>query len=541
MLEKTLKLSKHFIVRNYPLIIAVVLYCFFTIPALFHPHHSMHNLEPYPDGLLYVLSAESFATTGKLALKTAYSSISPWVPPLYPIILSLGFLFTSNPNVFLVVNVALGVVTISILNQIARHVTKSSVFQLLLLLLWLSHPVFVWLPSLPMSENLALPLITALFGVIFILKQRRLLLFAVVLNILLLLTRFSVVGISFVTIGLAILAQLKMKKSLTMLAGMGILIFIIFELVMRLQHSSAFSHIYSFVELLTSNSNIYSLRFILPNTIKYLNGLLLHKGQFLWQANTATSFAFVVASFWSVYSSVKDGNKVVAWQFMLLFIAVFSIPLVFYIPDFRYVIYVLPLMWTVVAIQLGRKPSVLFTAVVCSTIVINLVLGASLWQEVIVSNILGRSVGWQYEAIQHFGREMKEGDGLITAIPPHLVETYTTEQFRTYPLSKHQEFISKRMYVWGPDIEYTDLSAQYNTWLLEGRPLYISNAYITHSAEVVADYEAYKEIFNFELVSEGCLQACNIYKLSLKSSESTPSSSPTPPSVPPEVPSPAIP
>jgi hypothetical protein len=48
-----------------------------------------------------------------------------------------------------------------------------------------------------------------------------------------------------------------------------------------------------------------------------------------------------------------------------------------------------------------------------------------------------------------------------------------------------------------------------------GKTVYISNSYITHQQKVISDYEKFKKEFTFELVTTGCLDTCNIYKLNL--------------------------
>jgi hypothetical protein len=118
--------------------------------------------------------------------------------------------------------------------------------------------------------------------------------------------------------------------------------------------------------------------------------------------------------------------------------------------------------------------------------------------------------------VLHFNNHLEEEVLIITALPPFLVDVYQTTSYRVLPMSPDQEFLSKKQYVWGDDINYADLRGTYREWLEEGRELYISNAYITHQQSVIEDYESYKESFEFEIMAEGCDQACNIYRLSLK-------------------------
>ena len=73
--------------------------------------------------------------------------------------------------------------------------------------------------------------------------------------------------------------------------------------------------------------------------------------------------------------------------------------------------------------------------------------------------------------------------------------------------------------MWGTELDYTDLSASYKRLLENGTRLYISNAYVTQQASVIADYEQLKQQFELELVSEGCDHACDIYLVKKKSED----------------------
>ncbi len=144
----------------------------------------------------------------------------------------------------------------------------------------------------------------------------------------------------------------------------------------------------------------------------------------------------------------------------------------------------------------------------------------SLFKEIISFNVLHRSTAWQYQAIKQFDLYFldKSDVKIITALPPFLVDAYQETEYRVLPLSQSQEFLQKKELVWGTDVPYENLMEGYITWLKQSKRLFISNAYITHQQSVIEDYEAYKTQFDLELVSSGCLDACNIYELHLKTS-----------------------
>jgi hypothetical protein len=223
----------------------------------------------------------------------------------------------------------------------------------------------------------------------------------------------------------------------------------------------------------------------------------------------------------------KKGRKVVLFL-TSLFVSQFPPLLVFYVVDERYSIYtmVLAVLLSVVFLsrcvpQLGHKR--LLVGVLLGICVISSVISQrALVKQVVAANFLGSSHGWQYEAIQQFDQYFSQADSgtvqplLITALPPVLVSAYQTADYRVLPLSPAQEFLQKKEHMWGSDVPYADLLSGYEQWLKEGKKLYITNAYITHQAAVIQDFEAYKDKFTLTQVSEGCMNACTVYRVELK-------------------------
>jgi len=79
-------------------IFVLLFYLLLTLPSVFSEKHLLFNLEPYPDGLFYSLSAKNFIENGRLALE--YNGVRANIsqPPLYSLILSLGYLIWNNPR-----------------------------------------------------------------------------------------------------------------------------------------------------------------------------------------------------------------------------------------------------------------------------------------------------------------------------------------------------------------------------------------------------------------------------------------------------------
>jgi hypothetical protein len=493
-------------------------YLFVTLFSLLDVNHFLYNLEPYPDGILYALSGRNAILNRGFALISNYGHIQHWVLPMYSFVLGGGYLlFGVGINSFYITNVLLQVLGIIFLYLILRKTVNYQPSVLMGLAIYLSHIVIFWLPSLPMGENLILPLLLIIIYT-FLEKNNHFSYGLLTISVIsLLFTRYTTIGT--VIAGLILFffksqQEQKIKNNNLPLTVLTILL-IVFLAFFGFTEIS----IVKFVqEIINEGSPYFSLDFIIPNIVTYAKMLFASKGWFLWKNIGISNIIFSGLFFYSIYYFNKIKKHTQSNILLFFFLAQLPIQLIFYVADARYLVLVLPLIalgvvWLIDAWPEKRKILVPLAIV---GIALQLFLQRSLVKEVIASNLLGSSTAWQYEAVLHFNNHLEEEALIITALPPFLVDVYQTTSYRVLPMSHDQEFLSKKQYVWGDDINYADLRGTYREWLEEGRELYISNAYITHQQSVIEDYESYKESFEFEIMAEGCDQACNIYRLSLK-------------------------
>ena len=113
------------------LALASVVYVSLTLSAVFQKSHILYNLEPYPDGLLYALSARNFALQGKLELQYESSILPFWTQPLYSLLLVPLFTLSQHPEMFFISNVVMGVVTLSVVSWAVWKRTKNVLLVLL--------------------------------------------------------------------------------------------------------------------------------------------------------------------------------------------------------------------------------------------------------------------------------------------------------------------------------------------------------------------------------------------------------------------------
>lgn len=500
----------------WPLWIALVAYLAITLPAYFQSQHVLYNLEPYPDGLLYALSGRNWALDRGLQLTFSFGIVPLWVPPLYPLVLGIGYLLSSQISTFYLVNCFLGTLTLYFLYRIVRNFTHQPRLQLLVLGLFLSHPIIWWLPTVPMSENLSLMLFTALLWSLFQPTAKKNIWLTIGTLIALLLTRYSIIGVIVVS-GLILLIKMKQRLSFKKVSITALFMLAVAEVVFRIMGTSSWSMLQGTFSQIWQGSKFYNVNFVWSNSLIYLQSLLWHDGPFLWLKNSLSSFMTLGLFLASLIELVRHHQGFKTTVLGGLFLSIFPLQLVFYTADTRYIIYVIPIMIAGIASLVGhlikpRLSSLLLLAAIGS----NLILGREMITQVIANNWLGRSQAWQQQAVFQFNQTLPENAQIITALPPFFIDAYQTKPYRILPMAQTQEFLSKKQYIWGYDINYSDLLQNYTDWLTQGETLYISNAYVTHQQSVIADFEAFKQAFELELVASGCQDACNIYQLHLK-------------------------
>lgn len=508
------------------LLFVSLLFLLLTIPSLFSDKHILYNLEPYPDGLFYTLSAKNLIDSGKLSLE--YHGFNSHIsqPPVYALILSIGYFIWNSPEAFYAVNISLVLLTILVVSTIIFKNSKNMFINIWTLLFFITHAFLYWIPTTPMTENAAILFVSLSIYILikekFSTKEFLLLGF---ISLLLTLTRLSMTPTSIVLILIGffrIFSKTNKSTKRILIAIVLIALFFLNYLFSYFLNRSLFGYLQYFIAhtfSIEQTSPFYNISYFVGNTKSYFLTLLGKQSNYLWLNKPLTSIWIILAIILNSLSNIeinKSIKKVV--PLILIFLSQFTLLLSFYLTDSRYIVYsiiILPLIFMFTA---PKNSSLLYKFVISIFIVLHLSTQLPLFKQVVSENILHRSVAWQYEAtkvIDEFSKNQPDAK-LITALPPHLVVAYVENQITLLPLSEHQEFIAKGEKVWGSDIGYENLLEYYSLELTEGSDIYITNAYVTHQHSVIEDYENYKEKFSLELVEEWCLGACNIYMLKIK-------------------------
>lgn len=506
--------------------ILIAIYLVFTLPALSSSNHLLYNLEPYPDGILYALGGKNWIAGNGVRLLYNQTSLDIWVPSLYAKVLGLGYAFWAATQSFYLTNVLLGVSALSALYYLVYKLTDSSLAALCAGIVYLSHPYLLWLPSVPMTENFSvLAFILSLYGILLSPSKHRWRVVSLVAMIGLFLTRYSVVSVVFALLSLLIIRSQSSIKwrgqtqlvASALVATLAVLVGAIATDTLGVLQGALIN--------VFDGTQYYGTRFFVQNSTAYIRQLLGLNTQFLWLNHSFTSAVFSLSMLAFFAYQHTHGSESGRWQALVLsisVIAMYPILLFFFVVDARYTIFLLPIIaltlglaFDAVRNQLGQPQALTLAAILLA---IHTGFQIPFYKQLIADNLLHRSVAWQYESIMHFddvlSRQNLESEPiLITALPPFLVNEYQTVPYQLLPLSSHQEFIASNHFVWGEEIQYAALLDEYRSLLESGAPVYISNAYITHSAAVVQDFETIMSTFSSELVASGCHDACNVYKL----------------------------
>lgn len=509
---------------------AVLLYLIITVPAFFAEHHTLKNLEPYPDGLYYALGGKALANTHTFELRYRDASLVPQVPVVYPFLLSLGYRVLPTVGAFYLVNILLGAGTLVLLWLVLQRLTEHLSFVVFGMGVIASNAVFWFLPTLPMTENLSLFFLTlAVYGLL--MKRVRLVDVACAVGGIagLVYTHHSAVSVAGVlAVWLIYTVSTGMPKKISKGAlWVGLAVSVVGVAVASKPLAERVMHVWQ--QLLNPENIFFNFKYVLGNIRAYSAISAGFSNFFLWVQTPQISPAVGVLSIVGMVMGLmqKKGRKVVL-LLTSLFVSQFPPLLVFYVVDERYSIYtlVLAVLLSVVFLshflpQLGQK-KLGMGALLAMCVVSSVISQRALVKQVVAANLLGSSHGWQQEAVQQFDQYFsQENSGseqplLITALPPVLVSAYQTADYRVLPLSTAQEFLQKKEYMWGSDVPYGDLLSGYEQWLKEGKKIYITNAYVTHQASVIQDFEAFKSKFTLTQVSEGCMNACNMYRIGVK-------------------------
>lgn len=323
--------------KNNLLLLVLGLYLLVTLPALLDHNHFFKNLEPYPDGLLYAQSGGNYLQGKQLGLVSPYGELVNWVPPIYTITLGIGSFIFPKTISFYITNIIINLASIFVLYWILNKTTKSLKAKALGLFAYISHSIFFWLPSSPITENITVFFLLLMISSYFIKSWKKYI--VLIIGVFgLLLSRYSVFPfvIGGILIPILILFNKSNKSKKILIISLSTLLLIISFWFLDFQKVNVVGFINS---VINNNSQWFGSRFIVPNFLSYIKMLTSSKGLFLWFDIGLTNFilfGLFLISLVKLYLNKKFTKFIIL---LTLFLAQFPLQLVFYVADARYFIY----------------------------------------------------------------------------------------------------------------------------------------------------------------------------------------------------------
>lgn len=510
-------------------------YLLLTLPSLLSTSHTLYNLEPYPDGLYYVGQGLSLVKGSGFQMSYGEDSLKVASGFLYPLLHIPTFFIFRAPQYFFVTNVLLGVVSLASLFLAVKLKTKSVVLAALAAILLLLHGYFVWLASVPMAENLVISLISLFLLLVVRFGQKKQhasweILLASILSVSFVVTKFSLVFVSAVVwlTFVVFFVHRKLWRELGVFL-LGVCAALACILIYQLGWVG-FNPLESVRPQLETKSGVelvtFSFSFVANNSAFYLRSLVGLGTKFLWKSDPITIGLiplFGILGFWMI---LRKNEYILGFSQLAIIFVTIAILLPFYAADARYLFGVLPILvfLTVIGVtelsmhSLFVKRKILMQTVIFMVLVVSLCFTQkTLFREIISSNLLHRSKAWQYESVLILDAYFSDHQNatLITVLPPYLYSYHAQNQVVLLPLSRKQEFMNESQRPWG-ELEYDNLLREYQKILDRNKELYVTNAYLSSQHEFELDWQRIQDRFMVEKVIEGCLNTCNLYKLSTK-------------------------
>jgi hypothetical protein len=143
----------------------------------------------------------------------------------------------------------------------------------------------------------------------------------------------------------------------------------------------------------------------------------------------------------------------------------------------------------------------------------------------IVLNLKYAETPWTYISVlrlNDFFTSDKVGNTkpvVVSSLPPYYIDYFSNGNYNLLPLSPAQEFRAQRNLVWGPG-DYSDLHGLYETYLREGRSLFVATYGFGNEAYLHLAFDNLNKDFLLTEVDNGCYELCKIYKVDLRNAKS---------------------
>lgn len=505
----------------------IILYLLLAYKEPFKQNNLISNLEPGPDVFYYSVPAWNWFHGNGFKMEAYGIEIPQIVPPLYGIYLSPFFKFFNDVRAYYFGNLLLGFISIGLfLKLIEVFLNKKNIFiQGILGLIFVSNFYFYNLATLLMAENILVPLTLAAMILGLGKFSNRNLVLSILVGILLSLTKVSSLPVVII-LGLMTLLKIRNfdRKTLmvmTIVGGVGLLLVAVFVIVPN-------------IRMLKTVGEVFAFRFAEKNVPDFIKQFVGINGKYLWfnnpQIESLIGWLSLVGLFLGIF--IKRFRINTLWFSALILTTIIFHASMNY-AEGRYISTVIPVYMIFIGVILDsiKNKKILFTA---TLVLVGLYLGVktnvngfyerkvtTLKRQILNNQLENNEVPWNYKAMENINKYFsKRGNDvyLITLLTPFYVQYFGNGNFNYLPFSEYQEFSGiNKSYVEAVYKNDGSLVNLYKRLINENKKLYLTNYYmVNYHGAMDPVYKNIENNFALEQVSDGCMDLCKIYKLSIK-------------------------
>jgi hypothetical protein len=533
MMKAVLRIWRLLTQEKFLVTYAFLIFVFLLARNPFGERTLIPNLEPYPDTFHYIVPARSFVSGGDFAITRGFGNLRTNVSPFYSFVLMPFYILNGDPRMFYFANVILSFVSFFLFYLILKKVSSNRWVVGFSLFLFATNFFIYWYPQWAMAENLILPLFLA--GALLFLEKITVknAIVAGLLSLSFFATKYAYVPLSgiFFVIYLFKLRTQKREAAIFIAsfitATSVLLVFINLVTGVNL-FATLFNVATSFgpKSAAATGGSWFSFKYLAVNLPVYLYGLVGQPARFLWD------FTPIVPAWIGIMGIVGLISGIFLKKFRFLSLSLLALLAAqtvfiatFYAVDLRYIYHAIPTLLLGVVILLGTATKRTLLVILAILFAFYFLNNAIRIKNQIVLNLKYAETPWTYISVlrlNDFFTSDKVGNTkpvVVSSLPPYYIDYFSNGNYNLLPLSPAQEFRAQRNLVWGPG-DYSDLHGLYETYLREGRSLFVATYGFGNEAYLHLAFDNLNKDFLLTEVDNGCYELCKIYKVDLRNAKS---------------------
>lgn len=500
----------------------------------FVPNSLIGNLEPYPDTLYYATPAWNFVHEKGFTMSFDGYHVKQVTPPLYSLYLIPFFGLFQDVRAFYIANIVLLLASIVLFLLLIKKIYGKDMFGWILSaflgFLFVTNFYIYTIPGFLLAENITIFLCLA---ALFLLESgitNRSLFIAGILGVLFPLIKFSnapLGAVFYLLYAFKVMRTSRLSKQIRakffILTGLSVAAFLLYLLMsgILIGHKN-----------LESNTS-FGLNHFVRNVSFYLISLIGGPSQLLWFRER------FISSIVGITSLLGFAMGLFSSRFrqltVRLFLFVFSLVLFmsfFYAVDNRFILAIYPLLLVATGIffyevkERWNGRAALFLMILLAGV--NMFLtgqgqkpderGIITFKKQIGLNFKHKETPWYFLAVQEFNAFFSRPDKQVylgTFLPPFYVQFYSNDNYVYLPLTRNQDFFPEKGGL-AEQMGIKEIPSFYKGIISGGGSIFISNVYVNNLLQWKEDFTALQRDFIVQLVKEGCLGTCNIYRVTLR-------------------------